>query len=406
MKTAQPNRSALQGSNPESLATVNKPFSHHLLGSLKESIENTPLNETNSSSNFTVLSQLLGAEELAELELSEDQITALKQMKELDIQAIAEMLGVNLSDLNKLKTDLQKEIYSLSGNKALDEKEEIPVGDLGTTLHLVQMTFEKGRVRSKDLQGIEHLVKLVKVIELLANKKDLHITEVQKINEMKDLLKHIQHKVDALVPVLANQPKNWNEVMKAAFNRHVPAEDFTEASKLEQNKNHQPIPGNNLPFALPKTEQFTMTLSQEKGSVRYEQFVKELQTILSKSLIQSQPNMSKMLIKLYPEQLGSLRIELLQQNGIMTARILATSASAKELLDSQLQGLKQAFTSQNIQVEKIEISQALTDPERQSKEQSEEKSGGQAKQNQKDSSENNEEQDSSTFKEYLVNSEV
>lgn len=403
MKTAQPNRSALQGSSPENVTGINKPFSHHLLGSLNDTIQNTAFNKTVSFSNLAVLSQLLGAEGLTDLEISEDQIMELSQMKEWDIQAIAEVLGVDLSELNKLKTDLHAEIYSLSGKKELEENEEIPGGDLRTILHLVQLTFEKGTVHSKDLQGMEQLVKLVKVIVLLAKQKDLHITEVQKIDEMKDLLKLIQHKVEGGGAALANQSKNWNEVMKAAFNRHIPADEFSEAAKLESNKT---VSGNNLPFALPRTEQFTMALSQEKGSVRYEQFVKELQTILSKSLMQAQPNMSKLLIKLYPEQLGSLRIELLQQNGIMTARILATTATAKDLLDSQLQGLKQAFTSQNIQVEKIEISQALTDPERQSKGQSHEQSGGQAKQNQKDSSKSNEEQDTATFKEFLVNSEV
>jgi flagellar hook-length control protein FliK len=405
MQTALPSRPTLQGSNLEKLTNANKSFSHHLLGSLKDSIQNTAISETDGSLNLGALSDLLGAEGLAVLGLSEDQIMTLKQMKELDVEAIAGILGVDLTELNKLKADLQAEIYSFSGKKAPDENEEVQGGDLGTILHLIQMTFENGKVQPKDLQNMEKLVKLVKVIEHLANQKDLHIAEVQKIHEMKDLLKQIQHKVDAVVSSLSNQPKNWNEMMKAAYNRHIPAEEVSGSANME-NKVPQAVSGNNHPFVLQRTEQFTMTLPQEKGSVRYEQFAKELQTVLSKSLLQSQPNMSKLLIKLYPEQLGSLRIELLQQNGIMTARILATTASAKEMLDSQLQGLKQAFTSQNIQVEKIEISQALSDPERQSKGHSQEQSGGQAKQNQKDSPKNNEEPDSATFKEYLVNSEV
>jgi flagellar hook-length control protein FliK len=405
MQTALPNRPTLQGSNLEKLTAANKPFSHHLLGSLKDSIQNTALSENEGPLNLAALSQLLGAEGLEGLEISEDQIMALNQLKELDMEAIAQILGVDLTELNKLKANLQAEIYAFSGEKDSVENEEAPGGDLGTILHLIQMTFVKGKVQPKDLQNMEKLVKLVKVIELLANQKDLHIADVQKIHEMKDLMKQIQHKVDAVVSALSHQPKHWNEMVKAAYNRQIPAEEVS-ASANKENKIPHTVSGNNHPFVFQKTEQFTMTLPKEKGSVRYEQFAKELQTVLSKSLLQSQPNMSKLLIKLYPEQLGSLRIELLQQNGIMTARILATTASAKEMLDSQLQGLKQAFTSQNIQVEKIEISQALSDPERQSKGNSQEQSGGQAKQNQKDSSKNHEEPESATFKEYLVNSEV
>ena len=46
------------------------------------------------------------------------------------------------------------------------------------------------------------------------------------------------------------------------------------------------------------------------------------------------------------------------------AKFMTTTANAKDILESQIQSLKQAFSSQNIQIERIEISQQLNQQER------------------------------------------
>lgn len=70
------------------------------------------------------------------------------------------------------------------------------------------------------------------------------------------------------------------------------------------------------------------------------------------------------MIKLNPEHLGALRIEIIQKDSGLTARIMATTAKGKEMLDTQLQGLKLSFAGQGIQVDKIEISQTTSFQER------------------------------------------
>ena len=111
---------------------------------------------------------------------------------------------------------------------------------------------------------------------------------------------------------------------------------------------------------MTKLEQYVLTASKNGQAVDSEQFVKSFENILSKANFSKTNGVQKLLIRLNPENLGSLRIELVQKDGAMVAKILATTAHAKELLDRQVQGLKQAFTNQNIQVEKIEISQQIS----------------------------------------------
>ena len=111
---------------------------------------------------------------------------------------------------------------------------------------------------------------------------------------------------------------------------------------------------------MSKLEQFVLTLERNGQPVTQEQFVKTFESILNKSSFTNTNGTQKLLIQLNPEHLGSMRIELIQKDNVLTARIMATTAQAKEMLDSQLSGLKQSFVGQGIQVEKIEIAQQLS----------------------------------------------
>ena len=52
---------------------------------------------------------------------------------------------------------------------------------------------------------------------------------------------------------------------------------------------------------------------------------------------------NRLVLKLFPEHLGTIRIELIQKDGMLTARILASTALGKEMLDSNSSQLRQGF---------------------------------------------------------------
>lgn len=92
--------------------------------------------------------------------------------------------------------------------------------------------------------------------------------------------------------------------------------------------------------------------------VQQQQFLRQFQMILQRgALTQNQQGMSSLSIKLYPEHLGRLDIQLTQVEGAIIARILTGSASTRELMEAQLSQLRQAFAQQQIQVDRIEITQ-------------------------------------------------
>lgn len=86
------------------------------------------------------------------------------------------------------------------------------------------------------------------------------------------------------------------------------------------------------------------------------ELIRQFTNVLQKSHFSQALQTKSLTIRLYPEHLGSLRIELIQKDGAMIARILASTNMAKDMLDSQIHQLRQAFVQQNIQVDKVDVS--------------------------------------------------
>lgn len=61
-------------------------------------------------------------------------------------------------------------------------------------------------------------------------------------------------------------------------------------------------------------------------------------------------------LSLYPENLGQVDVRISSHNGVLTAHLVADTWIAKELLDGQLDQLRQALQNQGLQVNKLEVS--------------------------------------------------
>ncbi|MEZ0116612.1 flagellar hook-length control protein FliK [Heyndrickxia faecalis] len=115
--------------------------------------------------------------------------------------------------------------------------------------------------------------------------------------------------------------------------------------------------GNTAPaFSLSgKVEQLVLYTGEKHNPVSYRQFVQEFANIIQKAAYSSHKGANRLLIRLEPENLGSLRVELLEQDGKLVAKILTDTGAAKDLLDSQLQQLKHALAGQQVQLTKMDI---------------------------------------------------
>ncbi|WP_239585871.1 flagellar hook-length control protein FliK [Bacillus mesophilus] len=178
--------------------------------------------------------------------------------------------------------------------------------------------------------------------------------------ELQQFLSSIHTKLTGKNPLATDESQKMN-YLRLLFQRTVHREESVKSNVLQDTNPKGLGMGVEPQTNLNRAQQFALFIEQGgTKAANQEQFIKEFQSILAKTSLQNVNGGMKLLIKLYPEHLGQLRVELLQQNGVLTARMVATTAAAKEMLESQLQGLKNAFAGQNIQVEKLEIINSQT----------------------------------------------
>jgi flagellar hook-length control protein FliK len=316
-------------------------------------------------------------------------------------------------------------------------------------------TLPAENIKKLDGSALEVLLKTAKAYEQAYKQTDLDFRQAEKAEILQHNLKAVAQKIEQLLMGSKLAGRNWNQILEKAFNGQLTSSDsgsqgkstMQSTNELKSHIDHnlyrsgsnnkilqmaqfqsQESSKGNIPLVdteqsskttantnlnagffshqTAKLEQFSLFVNKGQNHTSYEQFSKEFANVIARSQLMQTPNMSKLLIKLYPEQLGSIRIELLQQDGVMTAKILASTKMAKDMLDSQLNGLRQAFNTQNLQVDKIEIAQTLMESNRQEKQTSQQQSGEQHKGQSGQQPQPEEDETEKTFKDILMNSEV
>ena len=73
---------------------------------------------------------------------------------------------------------------------------------------------------------------------------------------------------------------------------------------------------------MSKPYQLTLTQSQSGKQVSTDQLIQQFESILSKSQLMNVGGNQKLFIKLYPEHLGALRVELIQKDSTLIAKFM------------------------------------------------------------------------------------
>ncbi|MBT2615660.1 MULTISPECIES: flagellar hook-length control protein FliK [unclassified Bacillus (in: firmicutes)] len=276
-----------------------------------------------------------------------------------------------LASIKELDLEQEVDDFSLNSQSLLSAN----VMDLYTILKKVTALSEE-EWQDLPLSGVVNLLKMVKIQSILSENKDMTQDEAAIQKQMNRLLEGITGKLEKWV---SNQSKseiersfntlekgqtNSIETLKSAFSQSSGSDkvnkDGAVGSDLTlQSTDSGKHQGPGMPFFMTKLEQFVLTAPKGGQTISQEEFVKQFENILSKANFSGTNGVNKLVIRLNPEHLGSLRIELIQKDGMLSAKILATTSQAKDMLENQIHGLKQAFSGQNIQIERIEISQAF-----------------------------------------------
>jgi flagellar hook-length control protein FliK len=278
-----------------------------------------------------------------------------------------EMLGsAQFSWLQMLPDDLLQKLESIFKSGAniqdilLNEEGFLEVENLLAGLVYVQHANEQNiSTNSKDsllslFQTINAQLQQLSQSESFSSQL-VNTNTPQLPKELELFLSSIHSKLTGQNGIATNSNEKL-DYLQSLFQRTLSTDEVSKNSTSQDSSAKVSVMGVENQSPINRIQQFALFVEQTGSkATTQEQFIKEFQNLLAKSTLQNATGGMKLLIKLYPENLGQLRIELIQQQGVLTAKMVATTPAAKEMLESQLQGLKNAFASQNIQVEKLEI---------------------------------------------------
>lgn len=255
-------------------------------------------------------------------------------------------------------------------------------------------------------------VELLKVVQLIGKKSDLTLKQESTLFDLDQLLGNVKEAVSGET-LLTNGSTNASnqlivdQVMKSNVGQVVIKQVVSQAEKVIETKEvTSNVQGTSTTIIQTKVETVSITLPAEKPG-QSEEYLKELQKVMNRVQFGQAGGANRLVIKLYPEHLGTIRIELIQKDGMLTAKMLASTALGKELLDSNSNHLRQSLVSQNIQVDKLEITQALQDTTRQERNQTFHESFKQQQQQQEQTENSNDQQEEPfSFQDYLEEMEV
>jgi flagellar hook-length control protein FliK len=134
-------------------------------------------------------------------------------------------------------------------------------------------------------------------------------------------------------------------------------------------------------------------------------FVKEMEVVISNQVrLNNGTGAYETTLRLFPENLGQVDVKISALNGQITAQFLTSSAAGKEMVERQLDQLKNTLVNQGLEVSKLEVVQNTTTPSDSSNNESNGNLGDQQKnhsQSQQQESNNKEEQPARNFFEDL-----
>lgn len=285
---------------------------------------------------------------------------------------------------------------------------EIDLDELISQMIELILSLQVQNLSVKPDKDFSQAMKALKLFELLSANKD----SMGNQNKLQEFVRMLNEKLEVVLNNSASSSRQ--EYLQKTFSSVMEEMNVKGSVHLEQS-------GENVAKAINKTdnshqgfvqfqqmsrpEQLTLMTNHSNKAVSAEELIRQFENILSRSQLTKAGGTQRLFIKLNPEHLGALRVELIHKDSTIIARILTSTSVAKEMMESQLNGLKQAFQSQNLQVERIEISQQFTQQERTfNREQQQEQ--GRQEQQRENSNEQKANDFTDSFEEALLNIEA
>jgi len=347
------------------------------------------------------LQMLLSAEGMEELEIPEELETLLQKISELGEQ-IQQILGElleqgglseALSEKVEALVDLDISLGSLltEGLKSEEGKvEEGKVEEAKTLESLTKLLEGLQEITEKVSANVEKPKDLEKLLKAQEEMKALVEEGLKKVAMMKETVeKNPSKNVESLPVTGEDQIKESKSLEKAADELKAPQEangqekntdknikdkdaslmkdssnkensdDKEKSSKVSlslETKEEQPLERSFL-FNSDKVENFEkLSAMIQKNNTDFQQNLSQMiEEMTEKISIMKNGEASQIKMQLVPNNLGKLVIQLSTDENVLSARVYADSPKVKEMIEGQLEELKEALIDKGLTVESLEV---------------------------------------------------
>ncbi|MGP9041186.1 flagellar hook-length control protein FliK [Cytobacillus kochii] len=290
-----------------------------------------------------------------------EQASQLLNIEEEEMELIFTHIQSLLTNQADISTDLQKTearenflsklVSAVEGGRAQTQTTDLITQNKAVfqTIKLVQMMNQQTEPSPFNQQQLAGLVK--DIVKILENEAVVPIPQSISLKAQETQLRTqqlVNHSPLSMTLINSEQKQMETEVeIRATISKGI--EDQNPDIKTVQ------VPTN--PVAISKNDPLQLHIPQNGKPIPAEQLVKQFENTLSRAKFTTVNGIQKLSIQLTPEHLGTLKIEIVQKDQVMIARIIASTQAAKDAFESSAQTLRQAFHTQNINVDKIEIYQ-------------------------------------------------
>ncbi|MGN1400553.1 MAG: flagellar hook-length control protein FliK [Bacillus sp. (in: firmicutes)] len=222
----------------------------------------------------------------------------------------------------------------------------------------IKQSLESGNHTVLANQETQKILRFAKVIVLLQN--EMKSSEDQSLTRWGKLLSAIAELAENTMNDTDKKNRGTGMLLDRFQGLSVTSfsnKQMDSAGKQEGARVPVDYTGTNPFLPMSKIEQLVLRMP-DKPITSGSDLSKELETMLAKAKFSTGNGVQKLLVRLNPEHLGALRIELIQKDGMISAKIIASTTIAKEMLEANAKGLKEVFVSHSLPLEKLEISQS------------------------------------------------
>ncbi|HHY74627.1 MAG TPA: flagellar hook-length control protein FliK [Bacillus bacterium] len=376
----------------------------------KKTVRNTTASTSNENSQaaestqFTLRQLQTAVEQLLEMIPIDEGFIDPKLLQDPNVLAFLKQMPQEVQEL--LTSFIQS---GQSFEELLAQTKTDSQAQLGLLLLTLYQLKSKGQLPEefKQTDGLKTdqflLSKLAEMVDKKSNGDDEQLSKLDK-NELRQIVQRVLY-TDASNQSDANNSGNQKE----SLGKGMPFVDGTTPKGIDEGTFDQLIASSiKEGGSVNRIQQYVLNVQQQEGSeLPEDQILKQLNNIMKQSKFSTLPNgTNQLMIRLNPAHLGTLMIKLIETNGEMSARIIASSLAAKQVIEGNMNSLKHVFTTQNINVEKFEI-QYQGDRQFDDANKNNGQDGNQSKQKQQDElKQNSNEEDSSeqnSFKDELLN---